>query len=216
MPGDVVELHVRTEDELAWWRPLAQAVLAAPHLLWVGALSAVSVGLAVVATACVLAAGRVPRALVAVQVLTLRERVRCYSYWFALRTGYPPMAWRPSIDDPGDDPSVRVSATPADRFRRRDVAGRLVVLGHLVVLVPIGLVMDACYPMWILLAAANRGWPPSFRRLLVCVERWVVALAAYELYITNERPAFGLRAYDDDAVAVSDRGPRPGRWTAAS
>jgi hypothetical protein len=190
-----VELRVDTDDAMAWWRPLAQAVLAAPHLLWTGVLSVASVGLAVVGFVCVLATGRVPGWLAAFHVLTLRQRVRTYSYWFALRTGYPPMAWQMRLDDPGDDRSVVVDAQPVTRMRRRDALGRVVVLLHLAVLVPIGLVMDACYPFWILLAAANRGWPAPLRRFLVAVERWVVAFAAYSLFVTNDRPAFGLRAW---------------------
>ena len=204
-----MDLRVAVEDELAWWHPLAQAVLAAPHLLWVGALSVASVGFAMVALLSVLLVRRVPRVILGLQVLTLRERVRCYSYWFALRTGFPPIAWQPRVDDPGDDPAVSVSAAPATHFRRRDVLGRVAVLAHLVVLIPIGLVMDACYPMWILLAAANRGWPGPFRRFLVAVECWVVAFAAYELFVTNERPAFGLRAYGsaDEPLTFTPRQP---------
>jgi hypothetical protein len=69
--------------------------------LWTGALSAASFGLAFVTAACVLVSGRAPRSLAAVHALTLRERVRCYSYWFALRTGHPPLAWHPQLADPG-------------------------------------------------------------------------------------------------------------------
>ena len=201
---EVGELLVRVdaEEDLAWWRPLAQAVLAAPHLLWTGALTAASVGFAVVGGLCVLVVGRHPTGLAKLHALTLRERVRTYSYWFALRTSYPPMALRPALEDPGDDPAtnVTVAPTPATAFRRRDALARIVVVPHLVVLIPIGLVMDACYPMWIALAAANRGWPSPFRRFLVAVERWVVAVAAYALFLTNERPAFGLRAHGYDAA----------------
>jgi hypothetical protein len=193
-------VRVVEEPSLAWWRPLAQAVLAAPHLLWTGALSAASFGFAFVTAACVLVSGRAPRSLAALHALTLRERVRCYSYWFALRTGHPPLASRPQLADPGDDPKVTVDVVAAVGFRRVDALARLIVLPvHLVVLVPIGAVMDACYPLWIALAAVNGGWPPAFRRFLVAVEQWVVALAAYALFLTNERPAFGLRAHGYEA-----------------
>src|SRR3954470_14872881 len=117
MSGDMVEVgmvrvELDAEETLAWWRPLAQAVLAVPHLLWTGVLTAASIGLAVVGALSVLLVGRLPRWLVAFHVLTLRERVRCYSYWFALRTGVPPMAFARRLDDPGDDPRVRVDCVP--------------------------------------------------------------------------------------------------------
>lgn len=194
MAGELV-VEVRVEERMAWWRPLWQAVAAGPHLIVTGVLSALSIVVLVVIAGAVLITGRVPARLAAFQVMTLRERVRCYSYWFALRTGHPPFSVALRPDDPGDDPMVGVDATPVRTIRRRDVFRRLLLLGHLVALVPIGVVMDACYPLWIALAAANGGWPPAFRRFLVAVEQWVVAVAGYALFITDTPPAFGLAAY---------------------
>ena len=194
MAGELV-VEVRVEERMAWWRPLWQAVAAAPHLIVTGAVSVLCLFVMVLIAVAVLVTGRVPARLAAFQVVTLRERVRCYSYWFALRTGHPLINLALRADDPGDDPSVRVDARPARSIRRRDVFRRLLLLGHLVVLVPIGIVMDACYPLWIGLAAVNGGWPPAFRRFLVAVEQWVVAVAGYGLFVTDTPPAFGLAAY---------------------
>ena len=207
MAGELV-VEVRVEERMAWWRPLWQAVAAGPHLIVTGAVSVLCLVVMVLIAGAVLLTGRVPARLAAFQVLTLRERVRCYSYWFALRTGHPPITLALRADDPGDDPMVRVDATPVRTIRRRDVFRRLLLLGHLVVLVPVGIVMDACYPLWITLAAVNGGWPPAFRRFLVAVEQWVVAVAGYGLFVTDTPPAFGLRAYGYqlDTAAVPGAG----------
>ena len=182
----------------AWWRPLVQGVLCIPHLLLSGALTAVSVVLALLLVPVVLVLGRVPRRLLAIQVLTLRERVRCYTYFFLLRETCPPYALSPAMTDPGDDPLVTVSATaPASTPRWSAVSRMLVAAAHIAVLAPIGIVMDVCYPVWMLLAAANRGWPPALQRFLVLIERWVAAVVLYALFVTNEPPRFGLAAYAD-------------------
>jgi hypothetical protein len=194
MAGELV-VEVRVEERMAGWRPLWQAVAAGPHLVVTGAVSVLSLLVMVLIAGVVLVTGRVPARLAAFQVMTLRERVRCYSYWFALRTGHPPFDLALRADDRADDPMVRVDATPVRTVRRRDVFRRLLLLGHLVALVPIGVVMDACYPLWIALAAVNGGWPPAFRRFLVAVEQWVVAVAGYGLFVTDTPPAFGLAAY---------------------
>jgi hypothetical protein len=214
MAGELamVEVDVRVEERLEWWHPLVQSVAATPHLLLTGVLSGLSVVVGAATAIVVLLTGRVPDVVVRFQVMTLRERVRCFSYWFALRTGYPPIdlsltAW----PDRGDDRSVSVSFRPSAggvTIRRRDVPARLLLVGHLAVLVPIALFLDACYPMWILLAAANRGWPAPLRRFLVAVEHWVVSLAAYGLLLTDVPPAFGLRGNGYE-VAAGGPGQRP-------
>jgi hypothetical protein len=191
-----VDIRIRVDRELPWWRPLVNAVAAVPHLLVTGALTAASVGVAVVIGVAVAVTGRVPASLVRFQVMTLRERVRCYSYWFVLRESHPPFALALLLDDPGDDPATAVSiASPPEHLGRGAlVIHWLRIVPHLVVLLPIGVVMDVCYPVWIVLAAVNRGWPESFARLLVAVERWVAHLALYALLATDTPPTFGLVA----------------------
>ena len=191
-----IEIRIHIDADLPWWRPLVNAVAAAPHLLVTGALSVASVGVAVVIGIAVAVTGRVPSLLVRFQVMTLRERVRCYSYWFALREAHPPFALALRLDDPGDDPATTVSlSSPPKRLERGSlVVHWLRVVPHLAVLLPIAVVMDVCYPVWIVLAAANRGWPESFARILVAVERWVAHLALYALLATDTPPKFGLVA----------------------
>jgi hypothetical protein len=78
--------------------------------------------------------------------------------------------------------------------------GRLVVLPHVLVLGPIGFLMDALYPVWMVFAAAGRGWSPAAESLLLRVEHWVAAVIRYAAMLDDERPRFGLAAYDGSPV----------------
>jgi hypothetical protein len=175
--------------------------LCLPHLLYTGALTAASLAAAVCMGILVAVSGRVPARLAAFQALTIRERVRCYSYFFVLRSDCPAYPHTATLADPGGDRLVSVSVVAPPQASRWSLLVRpFVAVPHLVVLVPIGLVMDACYPVWMLIAAANRGWPEGFERFLIRVEKWVGAVLAYLLLVTNEAPRFGLAAYDDVAI----------------
>lgn len=194
-PRDI-EIVVRVDREVPWWRPLVNAVAGLLHTAVAGALTLASLSVVIIMGVWLAVFGRVPAALVRFQVMTLRERVRAFSYWFVLRESNPPFNFALRLEDPGDDPSTRVSVThvPDDLGRAALVVHTLRVLPHLLVLVPIAAVMDVCYPVWILLASANRGWPEPFVRFLAAVEQWVVRLALYALLVTDVPPAFGLVA----------------------
>ena len=193
---------LRYEPEVAWWRPLVGWAVSLPGLAWTGVLTVATVPALLATAVAVLVTGRVPARLAAVQVLYLRQRVRVYSTFFALRTSVPPLATRLDATDPGDDPdTTETVAIPATLPRWSAFTRPLVALPHVLALLPIGVVMDVCYPVWMAIAAANRGWPPSFARFLVAVERWVGAVLLYLLLATDERPRFGLAAYGHDLAA---------------
>ena len=193
----MVELRRADEDGVEGWRPLVQWVGSIPHALLTGATSAASFALAVLTGVLVVVTGRVPAWIVAFQTMTVRERVRTFGHFFVLRPDGPPVNLAVTANDPGDDPRVTVTVPAGARRTSRveALARPFVLVPHLLVLLPIGLVMDACYPVWMLLVAANRGWPPSMARLLGAVEHWVGTLALYATFATDERPAFGLAAH---------------------
>lgn len=201
-------MHIEAQSAMERWRPLVQWFLCIPHVLYTGLLAGASVIVAVVIGVVLLVTGRIPQRLAAFQVLTLRERVRCYSYFFVLRSSRPPYPTSISAVDPGDDPLVTVTVdTPTTAPRWSLVVRPLLAIPHLVLLLPIGLVMDACYPVWMVLASANGGWPEGMERTLIRVERWVAAVAMYLTYATNEVPRLGLAAYADGVEGTTDRAP---------
>jgi hypothetical protein len=189
------------EATMEWWRPLVQWLLCIPHLLYELVLSGASVVIALVMGLVVAVTGRVPEKLAAFQTTTLRERVRCYGYLFLLRSSLPPYVNRISASDPADDRLVEVSATPPPRAARwSGITRPIVVLPHVIVLIPLAIIMDLCYPVWMLVVVANRGWPEGFARVFVRVEKWAGALLAYVFLLSDEAPRFGLAAYGEDGV----------------
>jgi hypothetical protein len=77
------------------------------------------------------------------------------------------------------------------------------LLPHAIVLVPLAAILDACYPVWVALAATGRGWPDGVESFLVRTERWASAVLAYAFFVTNDRPAWGLAAFDTVHAAAS-------------
>lgn len=190
------ELTIHTEAELEWWRPLIQWFLCLPHLLYVGVLTIGSLLVGIATGVAVLVTGRVPGPAARFQALCLRERVRCFSYFFVLRRSRPPYATAFDFIDPGDDSMVSVSLAVPERLPRTTVVVRpLVLIPHALALVPLAVVLDVCYPLWMAVAAAGRGWPAGTADFLVRVERWVGAVLRYGLLVTDQRPAFGLSSY---------------------
>lgn len=194
MAATVVRVDI--ERPIERWRPLVQWFLCLPHLLWNGVLTGLSGPVALVCGLVALAGRPIPPKLLAFQALVLRERVRAYSQLFLLRRSFPPFATAVTSVDPGDDPVVTVSYDPPATAERAALLRSLRVLHHVIVLLPVGAAMDLLYPLWALVAAVNGGWPPAFERLIVRVERWVLAIVAYVTLLTDERPTFGLAAYD--------------------
>lgn len=189
------DIRVEVERPIERWRPLVQGILCIPHLLVNGVLAAASAPVTLWMGLVVLAGRRVPPRLAAFQVLVLRERVRAYSYLFLLRRSMPPFTFAVVTTDPGDDPVVTVSIDPPTTAERAALLRGIRVLPHVILLAPVGLVMDLLYPVWMLVAIANQGWPPGIERFIVRVERWVLAIVMYVTLVSNDRPKFGLAAY---------------------
>jgi hypothetical protein len=193
-------MRIEATSGFEWWRPLVQWILCIPHLLYTGLLSGLALVCVAGIGASVLLTGKVPAALGRLVVLSLRERVRCYTYFFVLRTDRPPYPTSPFEFDPGDDPRVELTI-PLPATLPRSAAFRVfTVLPHVLVLGPIGLVMDLLYPVWMVVAAVGRGWSPGATSFLLRVEHWVAAVIRYAAMVSDERPRFGLAAYGDPSV----------------
>jgi hypothetical protein len=195
-------ISLAVDERVEWWRPLVHWLFCLPHLAWNAVLTGLSLPAYLAAIPVVLATGRVPRRLAELQVFVLRERARTFAYLFVLRRSKPPYATVISAADPGDDPMQTMSVEVATTVPRlAPITRPLVVLPHLLVLLPIGACLDALYPLWMVLVAANRGWPPGMARTLAAIERWVVELLLYLTMASNQRPAFGLAAQREPLAA---------------
>jgi hypothetical protein len=188
-------ITLTVDERVESWRPLVHWLLCLPHLLWNAVLTVASIVAYLVSVPVVLVTGRLPGWVGAVQVLVLRERARTFAYLFVLRRSKPPYATRVSTTDPGDDAMQIVSVdVPTTVARWAPIVRPFVVLPHVLVLLPIGACLDALYPLWMLLVAVNRGWPPGMARTLAAIERWVVEVILYVTMASDRRPTFGLAA----------------------
>ena len=195
---------IRTESQMPRWRPLVQWFLCLPHLLYTGLLALASVVAGIAAAIIVVVTGRAPTRLLTIHALSLRQRVRSFSYLWLLRTTRPPYATSATFGDPGDDDLVTVSfGFPPSTTRRLAPLVRLVILiPQGIVLQLIAIALDLTYPLWALYAAANRGFPETVSRRLVQLETRVVAVLSYALLMTDETPRFGLTAYSRHRPAM--------------
>jgi hypothetical protein len=182
----MVTLSVAVDHEYEWWRPLVSALVNLPVIVWQAVLTGVSGPLAIVGALVVLATGRLPEPFARFHVHALEVRARAYSALFAL-------AKRPAAAL-----EVRIEQPPT---RWEAITRPVAAIVHLLVLVPIALCLDALLPLWLLVAAVNRGWPPPMLRGLVAAERWIVHLVLWVTMVTNDRPAFGLAANEAPATA---------------
>lgn len=156
----MLTLQLDIDEDIERWRPLVQWLLCIPHLVFNGMAAGASVLAWIVTVPIVVITGRVPRPLADFQVAVLRERARTFGYLFVLRRSAPPFATELTAIDPGDDPALTLTVRTADRASRGAPVVRLfVVVPHVLVLLPIGVCLDALYPLWMLLVAVNRGWP---------------------------------------------------------
>src|SRR4051794_24134596 len=181
------------DEEIAPWRPYLHWFLGFPHLLFNAVLMLGAVIAAVISAVWVVLTGRVPARLTEFQVYVVRERVRAYSYLFVLRSTYPPFPRQITAIEPGDDAQTHVGADGPVRVPRwSPILRPLLMLPHLLVLAPVGVVLDLLYPAWMIAAAVNGGWPDGMRRFLVRVEEWVAEVQLYTFMATDKAPRFGF------------------------
>ncbi|HYD09149.1 MAG TPA: hypothetical protein VEA78_03520 [Acidimicrobiales bacterium] len=184
----MVSLSVAVDHELEWWRPLVSWLVHLPKLLWGVVLSGVSIPVHLVAVACVLATGRRPEWIARFHVYALEWRAVAYGVLFALAR----------------EPRASFDVTPVQPLSRADAITRPIgALPHVAYLLPIGACLDLLLPVWLLVAAVNRGWPTPLLRTLVAVERWVVELILWGTMTVNEKPAFGLAAHTPSSIAAT-------------
>lgn len=174
-------------------RALYQWVLMMPMLFMAGLLTALASIVTLPIAVSIVATRRVPQRLAVFQVWVLRERVRTFSGLFLLRRDAPPWPRHMVATDPGDDPRVAVTAElPSTLPRVAPLTHSAVSVVHLIVLVPVAVVLDLLYPVWILLAA-RRGWSSTTARRLVEIETWTAEVLAYAWLVSSQRPRWRLR-----------------------
>jgi hypothetical protein len=189
-----ITLTVDSPEVVARWRPFVHWLLAIPHLIVLYALNMVAGVCAFVSWFVILFTGSQPAGLVNVQVMVLRYTQRVVTYVLFLREDYPPFSFDTVPADPGDDPRVRVDATPelTERNRLTVFFRYLLVLPQAIVLAFLGIGLWVVSWIAAFVVLFTGRWPEGMRDFVVGVLRWALRVSAYQYLITDEYPPFSF------------------------
>ena len=201
-------LDIEADPEQDRWRPFAQWALALPHLVILQALQAASQAVSVVSWFWILFTGRLPAGLASFQAMYLRYWMRTVSYVGFLREAYPPFSFTTSVEDPGDDPHVRLDVSPQlqDRNRLTTFFRLVLVIPHVLVLSVLSLAALIVLVVAAFAVLFTGRWPDSLRAFVVGTARWSLRVEAYLLLLVDDYPPF---AFDDLSEGPRGGAPEP-------
>jgi hypothetical protein len=201
-------LDIEAAPEQDRWRPFAQWALALPHLVILQALQAASQAVAVVSWFWILFTGRLPAGLASFQAMYLRYWMRTASYVGFLREAYPPFGFTTSVEDPGDDPHVRLDVSPRleDRNRLTTFFRLVLVIPHVLVLALLSLAALIVLVVAAFAVLFTGRWPDGLRAFVVGTARWSLRVEAYLLLLVDDYPPF---AFDDLSEGPRGGAPEP-------
>lgn len=177
---------------VARWRPLVSWLLVIPHLLVLYVLGLVSSVCTLISWFAILFTGQMPAGLANVIAMTLRYQARATTYALFLREEYPPFTFDAVAADPGDDPRVRLDATPAltDRNRVTVFFRCFMLIPQVVVLwfVSVGAGVAILIAWFAVLFTGE--WPDGLRDFVLGYLRWSFRVSGYAMLLTDEYPPF--------------------------
>lgn len=182
---------IRTPGRLANWRPLAQWILAIPHLLIASALASVSGALWIVTWFVILFTGRLPASLANFQVMILRYTARAELYAGFLHDQFPPFDFSLQPDDPGGSPVVIDVVPQLDDRNRLTVGLRFIwAIPAVVYAFVIAVVGIVCWVAAFFAILFTGRWPHPLYAWAMRMQRTSIRLSAYVLLLTDEYPPF--------------------------
>lgn len=184
-------IDVDTPQRIDRWRPLAQWILAIPHLVIAGAMEYVASAVGIVSWFVILFTKRLPVGLANVQVMIMRYTARAQLYAGFVHDSYPPFEFAMSAAEPGGTP-VRVDVEPAldDRDRLR-VALRIIwIIPALLYALVVAIVGILAWIGGFFAVLFTGRWPESLRTWVMKLLRVSIRVNAYALLLTDEYPPF--------------------------
>ncbi len=184
-------LRVETPEKMANWRPLAQWILAVPHLLIAAALEQVTGALAIVSWFVILFTGRLPESLANFQIMILRYTTRANFYSGFLYDRYPPFDFTLSARDPGGSP-VELNVVPELENRNRLTVGLRIfwIIPAMLYALLIWIVAAFCWLFAFFAILFTGRWPEGLRSWVMKFNRVSVRLEAYILLLSDRYPPF--------------------------
>jgi hypothetical protein len=190
-----VQLDFDADRHITRWRPLAQWILAVPHLMIAWALRSFRQVLTLISFFTVLFTEQIPRPIFDAIVMTYRYEWRAMSYALFMHEDYPPFDLALSADDDGMEPhtSLRLSY-PGNLQRWKPLYKWVLAIPQYFVV--IGLFIAGCLSLIVgFFAVLVTGeYPQGIRDFLVDAYRYALRVEAYVGFLTDRYPPFSLSA----------------------
>jgi hypothetical protein len=184
-------IEVDSPERLENWRPLAQWLLAIPHLIISNVLDNLARVVAVVSWFAIVFTGRLPAGLANLQCMAIRYSARALTYAGFLHSSYPPFDFSMTPADPGGMP-VRVNIRPELEDRNRLTVGLRIIwlIPALLFAALIAIVGIVCWflAFWAVLFTGR--WPEALRSWVMKLQRVGIRVSAYAYLLTDEFPPF--------------------------
>lgn len=186
-------LYFRAGYRIARWRPLAQWLLAIPHLAIAWALGYLRNVLTLISLVTVLVTRRIPRPIFDAIAMIYRYEWRAVSYALFLHADYPPFDFTTSAEDDELEPHTSLSISFPDQLNRwKPLYKWLLALPHYVVVVALAIVACFAFLVGFFAVLATGEYPHRIRDFLVAVYRYGLRVQAYVGLLTDSYPPFTL------------------------
>lgn len=176
----------RGESQIANWRPLAQWLLALPHLIIAGALQNIAGPVALVSWFIIMFTGKLPAGIANLQAMIIRYQTLANGYTLGLTEQFPPFMFDTVSADPGTY-TLGVDLQPD--LGERD---RVSVFFRIFLLIP-AMFMMMIYGL-LFMVTGTIAWfavlftgkyPDGLRRITVGLQDFVVRFSAYAMLLTD-------------------------------
>jgi hypothetical protein len=184
-------ITLEAPEKIDNWRPLAQWLMALPHLILANVLSTVGQVVGVISWFVILFTGKLPEGLATFQCMILRYEARAYSYAGFLHAEYPPFDFATTAADPGGQP-IRIDFEPALDNRNRLTVG-LRIIWVIPAMLFTMVIWLAAFILWFVawFAVLFTGrWPQGIHNFIMGALRVGTRTNAYFWMLTDEYPAF--------------------------
>lgn len=184
-------VEFQADYRIAWWRPLAQWILAIPHLLIAQALSTLRNVLTLISLFTVLFTKQIPRPIFNMIAMTYRYEWRAMSYALFMHDDYPPFDFTPaSEDDLVEAHTTLTIAYPENLNRWKPLYKWILAIPHYVVAVALVVGAVFAFLAGFVVVLVTGEYPHRIRDYLVNTYRYVLRIQAYVGLLTDEYPPF--------------------------
>lgn len=186
-------LVVDSPYEIARWRPLANVILAIPHLVIASALGRLANVVFFVYWLAFLFTGRLNAGLYSLMTMSERYNERSTGFLVGWSETYPPFDFTPGPADNGAYPPITLNLPdPSDHPPRSAALNIFKAIPHYVVIAffAIGAVAVAIAGWFTVLFTG--AWPRSMRDFLVRFTNYYYRVWTYVTMVATDYPRFGL------------------------